>query len=81
MLFYIYRIRFIIILCNLSRLRRGGSRGFMLREESMDEDLLKESLEQEKKWIDKFKSKHAGLTRNETSNSSKYSFSTEYRYT
>lgn len=53
----------------------------MLREESMDEDLLKESLEQEKKWIDKFKSKHAGLTRNETSNSSKYSFSTEYRYT
>ncbi|GLV39189.1 Poly(ADP-ribose) glycohydrolase [Carabus blaptoides fortunei] len=60
------------------KLRRGGSRGFMLREESMDEDLLKESLEQEKKWIDKFKSKHTGLTRNETSNSSKYSFSTEY---
>lgn len=61
------------------RLRRGGSTGFILQEESMDEDLLKDSLAQEQRWIDKFKNKHTGMLRKDTSESSKYSFSTEYR--
>lgn len=45
----------------------------------MDEDLLKDSLAQEQRWIDKFKNKHTGMLRKDTSESSKYSFSTEYR--
>lgn len=52
----------------------------MLQEESLDEDLLKDSLVHEQRWIDKFKTRHTGLLRKDTSESSKYSFSTDYRY-
>ena len=63
----------------LVRVRRGGSRGFMLHEESLEDQFLRESLQQEREWIDKFRSKKPGaLSRLDTSNSSKFSFSTEY---
>ena len=63
----------------LVRVRRGGSRGFMLHEESLDDQFLRESLQQEREWIDKFRNKKSGaLSRVDTSNSSKFSFSTEY---
>lgn len=61
------------------RLRRGGSRGFVLQEESLDEDFLKDSLSRERQWIDKFKNKQSALSKKESSRSSDYSFSTEYR--
>lgn len=41
------------------RIRRGGSRGFMLKEDSLDEDFYKESLAQEKEWLDKFRNKRS----------------------
>lgn len=68
--------------CNMwfFRVRRGGSTGFALQEDSVDEDYLQNSLQQEKQWIDKFKSKQSGLSRKESNKSSEYSFSTEYRY-
>lgn len=50
----------------------------MLHEESLDEDFLKDSLMQERQWIDNFKSKQPGLTRKDTNRSSEYSFSTEF---
>ncbi|XP_049856905.1 uncharacterized protein LOC126336855 isoform X1 [Schistocerca gregaria] len=60
------------------RVRRGGSRGFMLQEDSMDDKFFRESLQQEKEWIDKFRAKRAGLlARKDTGDSSKYSFSTD----
>jgi len=63
----------------LVRVRRGGSRGFMLHEESLDDQFLRESLQQEREWIDKFRNKKPGASsRLDTSNSSKFSFSTEY---
>ncbi|XP_021924536.1 uncharacterized protein LOC110832134 isoform X3 [Zootermopsis nevadensis] len=61
------------------RVRRGGSRGFMLQEDSLDDQFLRESLQQEREWIDKFQNKrHGALSRQDTSDSSKFSFSTEY---
>ncbi|XP_077293936.1 uncharacterized protein LOC143916623 isoform X2 [Arctopsyche grandis] len=61
------------------RLNRGGSGGFVLTEDSLDEDFLKNSLQQEQEWISKFRSrKNPGLIRRDTNDSSKYSFSTEY---
>ncbi|XP_069678692.1 uncharacterized protein [Periplaneta americana] len=61
------------------RVRRGGSRGFMLQEDSLDDQFLRESLKQEREWIDRFRSKRPGaLSQRETSDSSKFSFSTEY---
>ncbi|XP_019867161.2 uncharacterized protein LOC109596122 isoform X2 [Aethina tumida] len=60
------------------KVRRGGSTGFALQEDSVDEDYLQNSLQQEKQWIDKFKSKQSGLSRKESNKSSEYSFSTEY---
>ena len=51
----------------------------MLHEESLDDKFLRESLQQEREWIDKFRNKKPGaLSRMDTSNSSKFSFSTEY---
>ncbi|KAF5270474.1 hypothetical protein FQA39_LY08352 [Lamprigera yunnana] len=38
-------------------LKRGGSTGFMLHEESLDDEFLQNSLQQELEWIDKFKHK------------------------
>nr|CAD7600966.1 unnamed protein product [Timema genevievae] len=62
----------------IGRLRRGGSRGFMLQEDSLDEQFLKDSLQQEREWINNFRSKRPGaLTRKDTGESSKYSFSTD----
>ncbi|XP_057330100.1 uncharacterized protein LOC130670696 isoform X2 [Microplitis mediator] len=61
------------------KVRRGGSRGFVLRDETVDEDFLKASLEAEQKWLGKFKqTQQPVLQRKDTNNSSKYSFSTEY---
>ncbi|KAK9703626.1 Poly (ADP-ribose) glycohydrolase (PARG) [Popillia japonica] len=60
------------------KVRRGGSTGFILHEESLDEHFLNDSLQQEKQWIDKFKSKLSNLSRKESNKSSDYSFSTEY---
>ncbi|KYM89815.1 Poly(ADP-ribose) glycohydrolase [Atta colombica] len=37
------------------KLRRGGSRGFVLRDETVDEEFLKESLEAEQKWLGRFR--------------------------
>ncbi len=44
----------------LFRIRRGGSRGFMLTEDSMDDDFYIHSLIQEKEWLDKFRKKLNG---------------------
>ncbi|XP_048514180.1 uncharacterized protein LOC105689719 isoform X2 [Athalia rosae] len=61
------------------KVRRGGSRGFVLRDDTVDEEFLKESLEAEQKWLGRFKqSQHPMLQRRDTNASSKYSFSTEY---
>ncbi|XP_068904914.1 uncharacterized protein [Tenebrio molitor] len=60
------------------KVKRGGSTGFALREDSLDENFLQDSLQQERQWIDKFKSKQSGLSRKESNKSSEYSFSTEY---
>lgn len=51
----------------------------MLREETLDEDFLNISLQQEREWIDKFRSKQSNLSKKDSSKSSDYSFSTEYR--
>lgn len=60
-------------------LRRGaGSRGFML-DDSLEDDFYKDSLQEEKEWVEKFKSKQNGpLQRKDTGHSSEYSFSTEF---
>ncbi|CAH0558173.1 unnamed protein product [Brassicogethes aeneus] len=60
------------------RVRRGGSTGFALQEDSVDEDYLEHSLKQERQWIDKFKSKQSALSRKESNKSSEYSFSTDF---
>ncbi|XP_064212913.1 uncharacterized protein LOC100142603 isoform X1 [Tribolium castaneum] len=60
------------------KVRRGGSTGFALKEDSLDENFLQDSLQQEKQWIDKFKNKQSVLSRKESNKSSEYSFSTEY---
>ncbi|KAJ8913560.1 hypothetical protein NQ315_017111 [Exocentrus adspersus] len=60
------------------KVRRGGSTGFALREDSLDEDFLEHSLTKERLWIDKFKSKQSALSRKESNKSSEYSFSTDY---
>ncbi|XP_074031145.1 uncharacterized protein [Leptinotarsa decemlineata] len=60
------------------RVRRCGSTGFALQEDSLDESFLENSLQQEKQWIDKFKTKQTTLNRKESNKSSEYSFSTEY---
>ncbi|KAJ8940164.1 hypothetical protein NQ318_019373 [Aromia moschata] len=60
------------------KVRRGGSTGFALQEDSLDEEFLQNSLQQERQWIDKFKSKQSALSRKESNKSSEYSFSTEY---
>ncbi|OXU28965.1 hypothetical protein TSAR_015795 [Trichomalopsis sarcophagae] len=61
------------------KVKRGGSRGFMLRDETVDEEFLKESLEAEQKWLGRFRqSQPAMMQRKEAGASSRYSFSTEY---
>ncbi|XP_044751105.1 uncharacterized protein LOC123311286 isoform X2 [Coccinella septempunctata] len=60
------------------KVRREGSTGFALREDSLDECFLQDSLQQEKKWIDKFKNKHSVANKRESNKSSEYSFSSEY---
>ncbi|XP_029167846.1 uncharacterized protein LOC114938189 isoform X2 [Nylanderia fulva] len=61
------------------KVRRGGSRGFVLRDETVDEEFLKESLEAEQKWLGRFRQSQGPMfQRKDTSASSKYSFSTEY---
>jgi hypothetical protein len=61
------------------RVWRGGSRGSMLHEDSFDDHFLRESLQEEREWIDKFQNKtHGALNRQDTFDSSKFSFSTEY---
>lgn len=62
------------------RVKRGGSTGFALNEDSFDDNFLENSLNQEKEWIDKFRSKQSSvLNRKESNRSSEYSFSTDYR--
>ncbi|KAK2579661.1 hypothetical protein KPH14_011584 [Odynerus spinipes] len=59
--------------------RGGGSRGFVLRDETVDEEFLKESLEAEQKWLGRFRQNQPpAFQRRETNASSRYSFSTEY---
>ncbi|XP_076282609.1 uncharacterized protein LOC143210048 isoform X2 [Lasioglossum baleicum] len=60
------------------KVKRGGSRGFVLRDETVDEEFLKESLEAEQKWLGRFRQNQSALQRRDTSASSRYSFSTEY---
>jgi hypothetical protein len=51
----------------------------MLHEDSLDNQFIKESLQQEREWIDKFQNKrHGAPSLQDTSDSSKFSFSTEY---
>ncbi|XP_018336624.1 uncharacterized protein LOC108745068 isoform X2 [Agrilus planipennis] len=59
------------------KVKRGGSTGFALKEDSLDENFLNESLNQEKQWINKFKSKQSALSKKDSSKSSEYSFSTD----
>ncbi|KAK5645685.1 hypothetical protein RI129_004149 [Pyrocoelia pectoralis] len=60
------------------KLRRGGSTGFILKEESLDEDFLNSSLQQEQEWIDKFKTKQTALSKKDSAKSTESSFSTEF---
>ncbi|XP_033219409.1 uncharacterized protein LOC117174413 isoform X2 [Belonocnema kinseyi] len=60
------------------KIKRGGSRGFVLRDETVDEEFLKESLEAEQKWLGRFRLSQPGMLKRDTSASSRYSFSTEY---
>ncbi|XP_076271229.1 uncharacterized protein LOC143203021 isoform X4 [Rhynchophorus ferrugineus] len=60
------------------KVKRGGSTGFALKEDSLDEDFLQYSLNKEKEWIDKFKNKQSALSKKESNRSSDYSFSTDY---
>lgn len=61
------------------KVKRKGSTGFMLQEDSLDEEFLVDSLKQEKQWIDKFRNKQSAvLSRKESNKSSEYSFSTDY---
>lgn len=39
------------------RVRRGGSRGFVLTEDDIDEEFFRESLHQEQNWLDKFQNR------------------------
>ncbi|XP_012272787.1 uncharacterized protein LOC105695623 isoform X4 [Orussus abietinus] len=60
------------------KLKRGGSRGFVLRDETVDEEFLKESLEAEQKWLGRFRQNQpVQFHRRDTRASSRYSFSTE----
>lgn len=61
------------------RVKRGGSTGFALKEDSLGEEFLEISLSKEKQWIDRFKTKQTALSKKESNKSSEYSFSTEYR--
>lgn len=47
------------LICSLFvyRIRRGGSRGFVLTEDSLDEEYFIQSLNQEQNWLEKFRSK------------------------
>lgn len=60
------------------KLRRGGSTGFILNEESLDEEFLQTSLQQEQEWIDKFKTKQTSLSKKDSAKSTESSFSTEF---
>ncbi|CAG9854201.1 unnamed protein product [Phyllotreta striolata] len=61
------------------KVKRGGSTGFALNEDSFDDNFLENSLNQEREWIDKFRNKQSSaLNRKESNRSSEYSFSTEY---
>lgn len=76
-------VRFIIPFLSISthyffRVKRGGSRGFVLRDETVDEEFLKESLEAEQKWLGRFRlHQPTPLQRRDSSTSSRYSFSTD----
>ncbi|XP_061936244.1 poly(ADP-ribose) glycohydrolase isoform X14 [Apis cerana] len=48
------------------KVKRGGSRGFVLRDETVDEDFLKESLEAEQKWLGRFRQNQPMLQRKDT---------------
>lgn len=39
------------------RIKRGGSRGFVLREDSMDEDLMLEAMTNEQNWLEKLRTR------------------------
>ncbi|XP_056636959.1 uncharacterized protein LOC130901183 isoform X2 [Diorhabda carinulata] len=61
------------------RVRRGGSTGFALKEDSLEDNFLENSLNKEKEWIDKFRNKQSSvMNKKESNKSSEYSFSTEY---
>ncbi|XP_031346955.1 uncharacterized protein LOC116173569 isoform X1 [Photinus pyralis] len=60
------------------KLRRGGSTGFILKEESLDEEFLQTSLQQEQEWIDKFKTKQTSLSKKDSVKSTESSLSTEF---
>ncbi|CAH1954116.1 unnamed protein product [Acanthoscelides obtectus] len=60
------------------RLKRGDSTGFALKEDSLDEDFIANSLDQGRQWVDKFKDKQSALTKKDSNKSSDYSFSTDY---
>ncbi|KAL1491111.1 hypothetical protein ABEB36_011755 [Hypothenemus hampei] len=59
---------------NIIKVKRGGSTGFALKEDSLDEAFLQDSLTRERQWIDRFQSKQGTLSKK----SSDYSFSTDY---
>lgn len=52
--FYILSFFFLVI---LYRIRRGGSRGFVLNDDSLDEGFYVESLNQEQNWLEKYQNK------------------------
>ncbi|XP_011496990.1 PREDICTED: uncharacterized protein LOC105361492 [Ceratosolen solmsi marchali] len=61
------------------KIKRGGSRGFVLRNETVDEEFLKESLEVERKWLGRFRQNQLTMiNRKETGINSRNSFSTDY---
>lgn len=60
--------------------RCGGSRGFVVTEDSFDDEFYKEAIVfEEREWINKLRHKRNGTAPlKDTNDSSKYSFSTEY---
>lgn len=60
--------------------RCGGSRGFVVTEDSFDDEFYKEAIVfEEREWINKLRHKRNGtVPLKDTNDSSKYSFSTEY---
>ncbi|ENN76311.1 hypothetical protein YQE_07274, partial [Dendroctonus ponderosae] len=60
------------------KVKRGGSTGFALKEDSLGEEFLEISLNKERQWIDRFKTKQTALSKKESNKSSEYKLEEVY---